>query len=83
MISKSTFIYGFNPVVEAINAGKEIEKIFILKSMQQFRTSELINLATQFKIPFQFVPKEKLNRLNKAKSPGSRSYGFSCFICRY
>jgi 23S rRNA (guanosine2251-2'-O)-methyltransferase len=70
MISKSTFIYGFNPVVEAINAGKEIEKIFILKSMQQIRTSELINLANRYKIPFQFVPKEKLNRLTRQNHQG-------------
>jgi 23S rRNA (guanosine2251-2'-O)-methyltransferase len=70
MISKSTFIYGFNPVLEALNAGKEIEKIFILKSMQQFRASELINLATTQKIPFQFVPKEKLNRLTRQNHQG-------------
>jgi 23S rRNA (guanosine2251-2'-O)-methyltransferase len=70
MISKSSFIYGFNPVVEAITSGKEIEKIFILKSMQQFRASELINFATQNKIPFQFVPKEKLNRLTRQNHQG-------------
>lgn len=70
MISKSTFIYGFNPVLEALNAGKEIEKIFILKSMQQFRAGELINLATKQKIPFQFVPKEKLNRLTRQNHQG-------------
>jgi 23S rRNA (guanosine2251-2'-O)-methyltransferase len=70
MIHKSNFIYGFNPVIEAINAGKEIEKLFILKTMQQFRTAELINLATQHKIPFQFVPKEKLNRLTRQNHQG-------------
>lgn len=70
MISKSTFIYGFNPVLEALHAGKEIEKIFILKSMQQFRAGELINLATSLKIPFQFVPKEKLNRLTRQNHQG-------------
>ncbi len=70
MISKSNLIYGFNPVIEAIGAGREIEKIFILKSMQQVRTSELINIANQHKIPFQFVPREKLNRLTRQNHQG-------------
>jgi 23S rRNA (guanosine2251-2'-O)-methyltransferase len=70
MLNKSNFIYGFNPVVEALNAGKEIEKIFILKSMLQIHAGELINLATKNKIPFQFVPKEKLNRLTRQNHQG-------------
>jgi 23S rRNA (guanosine2251-2'-O)-methyltransferase len=70
MLNKSEIIYGFNPTVEAINSGKEIEKLFILKTMQQHRSAELINIAQEFKIPFQFVPKEKLNRLTRQNHQG-------------
>jgi 23S rRNA (guanosine2251-2'-O)-methyltransferase len=70
MLNKSNFIYGYNPVLEAMNAGKEIEKLFILQTMQHIRSSELINIATRYKIPFQFVPKEKLNRLTRQNHQG-------------
>lgn len=70
MLSKSEFIYGYNPTVEAINAGREIEKIFLLKTMQSNRANPLINLANRNKIPFQFVPKEKLNKLTRQNHQG-------------
>lgn len=70
MLNKSSFIYGFNPVVEAIGAGKEIEKIYILKTIQQSRAKELIHLASERNIPFQFVPMEKLNRLTRQNHQG-------------
>jgi len=69
-LNKSEFIYGYNPTLEAIRAGKEIEKIFILKSMLALRANHLINLANENKIPFQFVPKEKLNRLTRQNHQG-------------
>lgn len=63
-------IYGINPVMEAIKAGKEIEKIFILNSMQQFKANEIKKIATEFNIPFQYVPKEKLNRYTRQNHQG-------------
>lgn len=69
-MSKTDLIYGINPVMEAIKAGKEIEKIFILNSMQQFKANEIKKIATEFNIPFQYVPKEKLNRYTRQNHQG-------------
>ena len=69
-MSKTDIIYGLNPVIEAIKAGKEIEKIFIFKSMQPHKAAEIKKAAIEFKIPFQFVPKEKLNRFTRQNHQG-------------
>jgi 23S rRNA (guanosine2251-2'-O)-methyltransferase len=69
-LSKTEIIYGHNPVLEAIRAGKEIEKLFILSTMQPARASEIKKAALEFNIPFQFVPKEKLNRVTRQNHQG-------------
>jgi len=63
-------IYGTRPVIEAIEAGKDIEKIFLKKGMQGPRLRDLFALVRQYGIPFQFVPPEKLNRLYPGKHQG-------------
>ncbi|MCD4695858.1 MAG: 23S rRNA (guanosine(2251)-2'-O)-methyltransferase RlmB [Bacteroidales bacterium] len=63
-------IYGHKPVIEAINSGNEVEKLYIQKNLQPARSDELRKLATEHKIPFQFVPKEKLNRLTRKNHQG-------------
>lgn len=63
-------IYGYQPVLEAIDSGKEIEKLFIQRNLQQQRMDELKKLATINKIPFQFVPKEKLNKITTKNHQG-------------
>jgi 23S rRNA (guanosine2251-2'-O)-methyltransferase len=70
-LNKSEIIYGYNPILEAIDSGKEIEKLFILKSMQADRANQLMHLANRNKIPFQFVPKEKLNKLTRQNHQGA------------
>ena len=69
-MKKTEIIYGINPVLEAITEGKEIEKLFLLKTMQPHKANELKRIASAFKIPFQYVPKEKLNRLTRQNHQG-------------
>src|ERR1041385_237074 len=63
-----TPIFGIHPVKEAIAAGKDIEKIFLQKGTGNKLMSELYKEITDFRIPFQFVPPEKLNHLVKSKN---------------
>jgi len=70
MLKKSEIIYGYTPVVETLLAGKEIEKIFVFKSMLAHKAAELNKLAKQFDIPLQYVPKEKLNRFTNQNHQG-------------
>ncbi len=61
-------IFGIHPVKEAIAAGKDIEKIFLQRGTGNKLMSELYKEITENKIPFQFVPPEKLNHLVKSKN---------------
>jgi len=70
MLKKTDIIYGLNPVLDAIEAGKEIEKIFILKTIRADKLQDIKRAALDFQIPFQFVPKEKLNKLTNQNHQG-------------
>ncbi len=61
-------IFGIRPIIEAIKAGKEVEKIFFQQGVGSKLMSELNDEIKKYKIPFQFVPPEKLNHLVKSKN---------------
>lgn len=61
-------IFGLRPIMEAIRSGKEIEKIFFQQGAGSALMSELSDEIKKYKIPFQFVPVEKLNHLMKSKN---------------
>ena len=69
-MKKDEIIYGFQPVLEAIKSGKEIEKLLLMKTLHPSKLSELKKEATAFRVPFQFVPKEKLNKLTRQNHQG-------------
>jgi 23S rRNA (guanosine2251-2'-O)-methyltransferase len=58
-------IYGIRPVMEAIEAGKEIERIFIHRQARGEAMQELKKLLKQQNISWQEVPVEKLNKLTR------------------
>lgn len=62
--------YGIRPVMEAIHAGKEIEKVFIKKDLKGDLFQELFQLLRKRAIPYQFVPIEKLNRITRKNHQG-------------
>ncbi len=74
-MKKENIIYGIRPIIEAVRSGKEIDKILIqtgLNNELYFRLRKLIN---EFKIPFQYVPVKKLNRITS-----KNHQGVICFI---
>lgn len=54
-------IYGFNPVLEALAAGREIDKILIKDGIKHSKASKITAMAKEKKIPFQFVQQSKLD----------------------
>jgi len=58
-------IFGIRAIIEAINAGKEIDKIFIQKEAQGELMQELMKTMKKGNINFSYVPVEKLNKLSK------------------
>lgn len=58
-------IFGLRAVIEAINSGKTISKVFLQKDLSGHLFSELNTLIKKNNIASSFVPVEKLNRLSK------------------
>ena len=71
---KQEMIYGIRPVIEAVGAGKEAEKVFIQKGLRSETFAELMRLLKERSVPYQFVPVEKLNRLTRKNHQGVIAY---------
>ncbi|MFI3278133.1 MAG: 23S rRNA (guanosine(2251)-2'-O)-methyltransferase RlmB [Rikenellaceae bacterium] len=65
-----SIIFGIRPVVEAIESGKQIEKIFIKKGAEGQLMSELRDLCFRHRLRIQEVPIEKLARLTRGNHQG-------------
>ncbi|WPV66053.1 MULTISPECIES: 23S rRNA (guanosine(2251)-2'-O)-methyltransferase RlmB [unclassified Chitinophaga] len=66
----SSMVIGRQPVVEAIQAGKAIERIYLLRTATGDIIPQIRSLATQYNIPINMVPMEKLNGLTQANHQG-------------
>lgn len=65
------YIFGLRPVIEAITAGKEIDKIFIRKDLQGELAAELNEaLRGRRDIVVQRVPVERINRITRKNHQG-------------
>lgn len=63
-------IYGIHPILEALNAGKDIEKILLSRELRNVQVREITTIAEQREIPVQKVPNEKLDSFTKANHQG-------------
>jgi len=68
--SKSEFIFGVRAVLEAVLAGKDIDKILVKKDLETELTKELFDALHGTHIPVQRVPLEKLNRVTMKNHQG-------------
>ncbi len=66
----SNRIFGIRPVVEAIQARKQIEKVYVKKGAEGQLMMELRDICHRHKVRVQEVPIEKLNRLVKGNHQG-------------
>ncbi|MDE3124250.1 MAG: 23S rRNA (guanosine(2251)-2'-O)-methyltransferase RlmB [Bacteroidota bacterium] len=63
-------IIGRQPLIEAIEQGRTIDKILLQKNASGDTVATIRQLAKQKQIPIQLVPVEKLNYLTKANHQG-------------
>lgn len=70
MISNTDMIYGTRAVIEAIRAGKQIEKILVQTGLNNDLIRELTGVAREHNVPITYVPQEKLNRLTTKNHQG-------------
>lgn len=63
-------IYGTRAVIEAIAAGKDIDKVMIQSGLANDLVKELIAVARNNNVPLAFVPVEKLKRMSSKNHQG-------------
>lgn len=63
-------LIGTRPVLEALEAGKEIDKIMIQKGLRSQTFKELWPVIKKHNTPYQHVPIEKLNRITRKNHQG-------------
>jgi 23S rRNA (guanosine2251-2'-O)-methyltransferase len=67
---KEDFVFGTRAVIEAVRAGKSIDKILIKNGLNNELFGELYHLIKELKLPFQYVPLEKINRITRKNHQG-------------
>lgn len=63
-------IFGIKPLIEAIDAGKDVDRIFIQKGLKSPHFSPLWDRIKEFKIPFRYVPADRLRKITSKNHQG-------------
>lgn len=69
-MEKTDMIYGTRAVIEAILAGKDIDKVMVQTGLSNDLIKELLSVAHNNNVQIQFVPAEKLKRLSSKNHQG-------------
>lgn len=69
-MEKSEMIFGVRAVIEAIQAGKEIDKILVKTDIQSDLSKELFAALKDTLVPVQRVPVERINRITQKNHQG-------------
>ncbi|MBT3612162.1 MAG: 23S rRNA (guanosine(2251)-2'-O)-methyltransferase RlmB [Flavobacteriales bacterium] len=67
---EKNYIFGIRSIIEAVEAGKTIDKLFIQKGLHNDLFTELWKLVREKRINYKHVPLEKINRLTKKNHQG-------------
>jgi 23S rRNA (guanosine2251-2'-O)-methyltransferase len=68
--NQPAIVFGIHPVMEAIESGKEIEKVYLKKGSSNDAIRDLKRTMKGRRVPFSEVPQEKLNRLTRKNHQG-------------
>ena len=63
-------IFGVRPVIEALEAGRELERIFVRKGSDSPVMQRLTSLASERGVDVAYVPVEKLDRMVRGNHQG-------------
>lgn len=71
MAKKNDFIFGIHPVLEALDAGKELDKLMLQRNfMTHAMLRQIYERASQRGVPISKVPTERLNRVTRKNHQG-------------
>lgn len=69
-MDRNDYIFGLRPVIEAIEAGRDIDKIFVSKELHSDVARELLDKAREMHVLVQRVPPEKIQRITRRQTQG-------------
>jgi 23S rRNA (guanosine2251-2'-O)-methyltransferase len=69
-MKEKNFIFGIRTVIEAVEAGKNIDKVLLKSNLQGELIHELTSLIRQHNIPFQYVPGAKIDSFTQKNHQG-------------
>ncbi|SKC87604.1 23S rRNA (guanosine(2251)-2'-O)-methyltransferase RlmB [Maledivibacter halophilus] len=75
----SNMIEGRNPVIEALKAERDIDKILVSKGNKEGSIKKIISIAKEKKILIQYVDRNKLNQLSESRA----HQGVIAFVAAY
>jgi 23S rRNA (guanosine2251-2'-O)-methyltransferase len=70
MLKESDYIFGLRPVIEAIKAGKQIDRLLIKEGLQGPLYHELMSEVRAHSIVFQIVPQERIELITRKNHQG-------------
>jgi 23S rRNA (guanosine2251-2'-O)-methyltransferase len=70
MIRETEYIFGFHSVLEAIKAGKQIDRLLIKQGLKGALYHELMGEVRKRSIPFQYVPLERIELVTRKNHQG-------------
>lgn len=68
---KSEYVFGIRAIIEAIDSGKDIDKVLVKKEFGGELARELLEKTREYGVPVQRVPVEKLNRITMKNHQGA------------
>lgn len=70
-MEKEHIIFGIRAIIEAIQAGKEVDKVFVQKEISGELMKDLMKVMKRGNINFTYVPAEKLHRMTPNNHQGA------------
>ncbi|MCC3153318.1 23S rRNA (guanosine(2251)-2'-O)-methyltransferase RlmB [Hymenobacter sp. BT770] len=67
-------LFGLRPILEALSAGRTLEKIFLLRGTKNSLVADISAAARAAGIPVQLVPSEKLDGLTRKNHQGAVAF---------
>ena len=70
MIDKSQVVFGIRAVIEAIESGKQVDKVLMKKDLGGELARELLSVTREYNVPVQRVTVERINKVTRKNHQG-------------
>ena len=73
-MKEKEMIFGLRAVIEAVQAGKDVDRVLVKRELQGELFKELQDVLTLHEIPMQKVPLERIDRITRKNHQGVLAY---------